>query len=141
MTTEPDSHRQPQWVLAVRRSFGIPDPVDDNDARRALVGWLEELLLQNGWHSGTRAIADAMVDALIVLAASGELDDGIPGGVLSTVTTHNVASRLIDKAVTVVDPEYLVIDLTSGYPPEIVEVAEGVLGRVFQYALEQPFGD
>jgi hypothetical protein len=136
MTTEPDSHRQPQWVLAVRRSFGIPDPVNDNNARSALVGCLEELLLQNGWHSGRRAIADAMVDALIALAASGDLDDGIQRGGPSTVSTRKAAIRLIDKAMTVVDPEYLVIDITHGYPPEIVEVAEGVLDRVFQYARE-----
>ncbi len=139
MTTGPDSHRQPQRVLVVRRSFGIPDLVDNNDARRALVGCLEELLLQNGWQSGTRAIADVMVDALLALAASGDLDDYVLPDGLSTFTTRNAALRLIDKGMTVVDPEHLVIDLTSGYPPEIVEVAEGVLDRVFQYAREQPF--
>jgi len=35
MAAESAGDRQQQWVLVVRRAFGIPDPASNEDARRA----------------------------------------------------------------------------------------------------------
>lgn len=145
MTAESASDRQLQWVLVVRRSFEIPDHVDNEDARRALVRKLEEHLHQNGWQSATRAIAEPMVDALMAFGASGDFDDRLLPVDLDvsseTFVTRDAAHRLIDNGMMTVDPQHLVFDVTSEYPPEVIAVAEIVLDRVFQYAREQSFGE
>ena len=144
MTAESASDRQQQWVLVVRRSFEIPDLVGNEDAREALIGHLLEQLQENGWQSPTRGTAAPIVDALMAFGASEEIDDQLlPVGLglsAPTFTTQDVAYRLLDRAMTVVDPEHLVFDVMSELPPEVVAVTQQVLDRVFQYVREQPFG-
>jgi hypothetical protein len=48
---------------------------------------------------------------------------------------------VIDRGLTVVDPEHLAFDVRSGYPPEIVAAAGSVLYQVLQYIREHPYGD
>jgi hypothetical protein len=120
-------------VLVVRRSFGIPDLVANEDAREVLVGSFEEQLRQNGWQSPSRVIAEPMVDALMALEPNGGLDDRL-------LPVDDAAFRLLDRGTTVVDSQHLVLDVTSEYPPEIVAVAQHVLDRVGHYVREQPFG-
>ena len=143
MTAESASDRQQQWVLVVRRSFDIPDLVGNEDAREALMAppgaasgeWVAKP------HRGTAA---PIVDALMAFGASEEIDDQLlPVGLglsAPTFTTQDVAYRLLDRAMTVVDPEHLVFDVMSELPPEVVAVTQQVLDRVFQYVREQPFG-
>jgi hypothetical protein len=145
MTADSDSDRQQQWTFVVRRSFGIPDHLGTEEARRELVMCLEEQFLENGWRSAPRAIADPMVDALMALGVSGDPEDRLFNAERSVFSdpfpTRDAAHQLIDKALTIVDPEHLVVDPTSEYPPEIVAAAQVALDRVFRYADEQPFGE
>ncbi len=144
MTAESASDRQLQWELVVRRSFGISDLVADNDARETLIGCFEDQLRANGWQSLTRGIAEPIVSALMVLGANGELDDYLPaelGLSVATFTSRDAAYRLLDHGMTVVDPEHLVFDMMSEFPPEVVATAQQVLYRIGQYARQQPFGD
>jgi hypothetical protein len=86
-----------------------------------------------------------MLDALIALGASGDLDDQMLPEELrvpaESVNTRDAAHRILDKGISVVDPEYLVYDTRSEYPPEIVAVAQQVLDLIFAYIREQPFDD
>lgn len=143
MPVESASSRQQEWTLVVRRSFGIPDAVEHEEARRALVSCIEDQLQEKGWHSATRAIAEPMMDALIVLGANGELEAWLlsaDGPVLpERVPSRDAAHRLLDKGTAVVDPEGLVFDVTGEYPPEVIAVAEQALHRVSRYLRERRF--
>ncbi len=145
MTPESDSDHQQQWTLVVRRSFGIPDLLGTEEARGELVKCLEEQLQENGWRSATRAIADPMADALMAFGVRSDLDDRLfragPSDSADRFPTRDAAHQLIDRGMTVVDPEHLVFDATGEYPPEIVAVARLALDRVFRYMDEQPLGD
>lgn len=100
MTTEAASDRERQWVLVVRRSFGIPDLLGNEDARGALIGSLEAQLRENGWQRSIRAIAEPIADALMASGTSGDLDDVLlpvgRGLAAETVDTCDAAYRLID---------------------------------------------
>lgn len=143
MTAESASYRQHQWALVLRRSFGIPDLVDDDGARQALIASFQNQLQETGWQGPTRAIAEPLVTALMALEASGDLDDRLlPAGLGASgdaPITPDAASRLIDRGMTVVDPEHLVFDVMGNYPTEVVVVAQQVLDRVCQHVREQPF--
>jgi hypothetical protein len=145
MTSESASDRQQTWTFLARRSFGIPESVGDEDARRILVSHIEIQLQENGWRSAPHAVAEPMLDALIALGASGDLDDQMLPEELrvpaESVNTRDAAHRILDKGISVVDPEYLVYDTRSEYPPEIVAVAQQVLDLIFAYIREQPFDD
>jgi hypothetical protein len=134
MTAESPSDRQQEWALIVRRSFGIPDLVSNKDAREALIGSLQEQLQENGWQSLTRGTAEPIVDALMSLAESGDPDDRL-------LRPRATANRLIDKGLSVIDPEHLVFDMMFEYPPEVVTAVEQMLVRVSQHARGHPFGD
>jgi hypothetical protein len=134
MTAESASDRQQQWELVVRRSFGIPDLVSSKDAREALVESFQDQLLENGWQSLTRGTAEPIVDALMALGASGDQDDGL-------FPPRDAAYRLIDKGLSVIDPERLAFDMMFEYPPEVVAAVEQMLVKVSQHAREQPLGD
>ena len=129
----------------MRRSYGISDRVADKDAREALIECFEDQLHENGWQSVTRGIAEPIVDALMALGANGELDDHLLPAELglssATFTTRDAAYRLLDKGMTVVDPEHLVFGVMFEYPTEVFAAAQQVLDRIGQYAREQPFGD
>jgi hypothetical protein len=145
MTSETSSDHQERWTLVARRSFGIPEEVGNEEARKLLVSRIEMKLQENGWQDAPHAIAQPMLDALIALGASGDLDDQMlpperrvsPEG----VTARDAAHRLLDKGISVVDPEYLVFDMRSEYPQEVVAVAQQVLDLIFEYLREQPFDD
>jgi hypothetical protein len=126
----------------VRRAFGIPDTAGDEDARRALIGCLEVRLHENGWQVATRAIAEPMMDALLVLGANGDLDDYLCSLEMrestDAFTTRDGAHRLIDRGMMVVDPEHLAFDVRGEYPPEVVAAAQQVLERVAQFVREPP---
>lgn len=145
MSNESDSDRQQQWGLSIRRSFGISDLVGDEEARREIVRSFEDRLRENGWQSATRAIADPLVDAMMAMGASGDLDDLLliaePSISAETSPTRDAAHRVIDRGLTVVDPEHLAFDVRSGHPPEIVAAAGSVLYQVLQYIREHPYGD
>ena len=126
MTTESASERQKQWALAVRRSFGISDQLTEKDARRALIGNLQDQLKENGWHTPTRGICEPLVDVLLALESSGNPDD------------QDAANRLLNREITVVDPERLVLDPWFQDPPEVVAVARQTLNRVGQYVRQRP---
>ena len=134
MTAESASDRQQQWALVVRRSFGIPDLASNEDAREALVRSLQDQLQENGWQSLTRGTAEPIVDALIALGASGDQDDRV-------LPPRDAAFRLIDKGLSVIDPEHLVFDMAFEYPPEVVAAVEQMLVRVSQHTREQSLGD
>lgn len=144
MGAGPASEEQ-QWTLIVRRSFDIADGLDDKAAKDALVGHLEGQLQERGWHSSTRAIAQPMVDALMVMAVSGDLHDGVlPSGSLGSADAFDSQSgayRLLDRGMTTVDPENLVFDARSDFPPEVVAVAQYALERVSEYLGKQMPGD
>jgi hypothetical protein len=134
MTPESVSGRQEQWALVVRRSFGIPDLATDEDARKALVGSLEEEFRECGWQGPALEIAEPIVDALMALGATADVSDRLlPAG--------DAAYRLLSKATTAVDPQHLVFDVMSEYPPEVVAVAQQALDRIGHYLREQPLGD
>jgi hypothetical protein len=144
MSDESDSDRQQQWVLSVRRSFGISDLVGDEDARKEIVRCFEERLRENGWQIATRAISDPLVDAMMVMGASGDLDDlfvAEQSVSAATSPTRDAAHRVIDRGLEVVDPEHLAFAVRSGHPPEIVTTAASVLYQVRQYMREHPYGD
>ena len=144
MAVESVSDRQQQWALVVRRSFGIADPLPAHDAGEALVGSLEEKLRESGWQGPTRAIAVPIVEALMELGAKGDLDDRIlapePRSSAADTPRRDAAHRLIDRGLTIVDPENLVLDITSECPPEVVVAVEQVLDRIAQYMRGQPTG-
>jgi hypothetical protein len=123
-----------QWEIVVRRSFGISDLVAKNEARETLIRFFEDELRVNGWHSAPRAVAQPVVDSLMVLEVIGDLSD-------PTFTTRDGARRLVGHGIGVVDPEHLVYDARFEYPTEIVAAAQQMLARVEQYVREQPFGD
>lgn len=136
MTTESDPIRQQQWAQAVRRSFGIPDLMSHEDARRTLAKSLEEELRRHGWLSATRAVADPMADALLTLGAHSDFDDQW----LLTDPPTEAAHRLVANGLLVVDPEHLVFDERGEHPPEVVAVAQLALVRVIESAREHPTG-
>jgi hypothetical protein len=49
MTSESASDPHQRWTFLARGSFGIPESVGDEDARRILVGHIEMQLQENGW--------------------------------------------------------------------------------------------
>jgi hypothetical protein len=145
MTAESAEDRRQQWVLVVRRAFGVPDSAGNEDARRALIVCFEEQLQVNGWKSARRAIAEPMMDALLVLGAKGDLDDYLISvemhGSAGDYRTRDAAHRIIDRGISVVDPEHLTIDAMSEYPPEVVATVQQLFERVSEYAREPRFGD
>ena len=134
MTSGSASDRQEQWEIVVRRSFEISDLVAKNEARETLIRFFEAELRVNGWHSAPRAVAQPVVDSLMVLEVIGDLSD-------PTFTTRDRARRLVGHGIGVVDPEHLVYDPSFEYPSEIVAAVQQMLARVEQYVHEQPFGD
>ena len=82
-------------------------------------------------HTGT---AEPIVDALWAFETSGDHDDGL-------LSPRDAACRLIDRGLSVIDPEHLVFDVLFQYPPEVVAAVEQVLARVSQYMREQSLGD
>jgi hypothetical protein len=144
MTAESDSNRRQQWELVVRRSFGIPDVVPNEDVRRALIGRFEDQLRENGWQSPTRAIAEPIVDILMLLGAIGDPDDDLLLAELrlsaESSTTSDTANRFLDRGVTLIDPEHLVFGVGGEYPPEVVAAVQQALSRVGRCMREEPFG-
>jgi hypothetical protein len=134
LTSDSASDRQEQWEIVVRRSFGVSDLVSKSEARETLIRVFEDELQVSGWHSAPRAVAQPLVDSLMVLEVIGDLSD-------PTFTTRDRAHRLVGHGIGVVDPEHLVYDARFEYPPEIVAAAQQMLARVEQYVREQPFGD
>jgi hypothetical protein len=128
------SDRPQQWEMAVRRSFGISDLDNNHDARETLIGCLEDELQMRGWESAPRAVAQPLVDSLMVLEVVGDLSD-------PTFTTRDRANRLVANGIGVIDPEHLVYDPRFEYPPEIVAAVQQMLARVEKYVHEQPLGD
>lgn len=110
----------------MRRSFGISDVVVDNDARETLIRLFEDELQVTGWKSAPRAVAQPLVDSLLMLEVIGDLND-------STFTTQDRAYRVVENGIAVVDPEHLVLDTRFGYPPEIVAATQQMLARVEKY--------
>jgi hypothetical protein len=133
-----------QWALVVRRSFEIPDPVSDSEAQDVLVARVEGVLRDNGWTSATRAVAEAVLEAVVVVGASGDLGDLMPAadasGSDAGLPIRDAALRVLDTGTTIVDPEDLVFDGSGDYPPEIVASVQQVLDRVNHYVREQPLG-
>ena len=122
--------RQEQWVIVVRRSFGISDVVADNDARETLIRFFEGELQVTGWQSAPRAVAQPLVDSLLLLDVIGDLND-------STFTTRDRANHVVANGIAVVDPEHLVLDTRFGYPPEIVAAVQQMLAWVEKYLGQQ----
>ncbi len=131
MTASSGPDRQEQWQILVRRSFGISDLVAKTEAREALVRCFEEELQISGWQSAPRAVAQPLVDSLMVLELVGDLSD-------STFTSQDRARRLVAHGIGVVDPEHLVYDGSFEYPPEIVAATQQMLERNEQYVSEHP---
>lgn len=117
-----------EWALVVRRSFEISDLVSQRDAREALIRRCEAQLRDNGWQRPTRAVAEPITDALLSLGAIGSIDD-------------RSAYRLLERGTNVVDPEHLVFDVMSEFPPEVVAAAQQLLDVVSKYAYEEPRAD
>jgi hypothetical protein len=118
----------------VRRSFGVSDLVAKNEARKTLIRYFEDELQLSGWHSAPRAVAQPLVDSLMVLEVIGDLSD-------TAFTTRDRARRVVGHGMGVIDPEHLAYDARFEYPPEIVAAAQQMLARVEQYVREQPFGE
>lgn len=137
MNAESGSHRQQQWLLVVRRSFGISDLATNEEARNALIESFQDDLQENGWQNPTRGMCEPLLDALLAMGASGDLEDGL----LAAEMRRDDAYRLIDKGIAEVDPMHLVFDQRFEYPPEAVAAAQQVLDRIFQYVREHPFDD
>jgi hypothetical protein len=129
MNAESTSDRQQQWELVVRRSFGIPDLVADEDAHSVLIGFLQDQLEENGWQSPTRGMCEPILDSLMALGASEDLEDCM----LSAEMRRDAAYRIIDRGLAEVDPQHLVFDVRFEYPPQVVVVAQQVLDRIGQY--------
>lgn len=134
MTRGSASDPQGQWQIVVRRSFGISDLVANEDARETLVRCFEDELQVSGWQSAPRAVAQPLVDSLMLLEVVGSLSD-------PAFTTQDRAHRIVAHGIGVIDPEHLVYDARFEYPPEIVVAAQQMLARVEQYVREQPFDD
>jgi hypothetical protein len=124
------SDRQEQWVIVVRRSFGISDVVAHDDAREILIRLFENELQVIGWQSAPRAVAQPVVDSLLSVDVIGDLSD-------ATFTTRDRANRLVGHGIALVDPEHLVLDTSMGYPVEIVAAAQQMLERVEKYLDQQ----
>ena len=140
MTAASGSDRREQWALVIRRSFAIPDDVGADDARKTIIGYLEGQLRENGWQGPTRTVAEPIVDALIAAGAGGDRDDPLALLSNATFTGRDAAHRLLVMGLMIVDPEHLVFDARSGYPPEIIAAVEQVVDRVSHYVRELPFG-
>ena len=117
-------------MIVVRRSFGISDVVADNDARETLIRFFEGELQVTGWQSAPRAVAQPLVDSLLLLDVIGDLND-------STFTTRDRANHVVANGIAVVDPEHLVLDTRFGYPPEIVAAVQQMLAWVEKYLGQQ----
>jgi hypothetical protein len=137
MDADSSSHRQQQWLLVVRRSFGISDLVSNEEARNALIENFQDGLHENGWPNPTRGMSEPLLDALLAMGSSGDLEDRL----LAAEVPRDAAYRLIDKGIAEVDPMHLVFDPRFEYPPEAVAAAQQVLDRIFQYVREHPFDD
>lgn len=118
----------------MRRSFGVSDLTARNEARETLIGLFEVELRVSGWDGAPRAVAQPLVDSLMVLEVIGDLGD-------PTFTTQDRARRLVGHGIGVVDPEHLVYDARFEYPPEVVAAAQQMLARIEQYVREHPVGD
>lgn len=134
MTRGSASDPQGQWQIVVRRSFGISDLVANEDARETLVRCFEDELQVSGWQSAPRAVAQPLVDSLMLLEVVGSLSD-------PAFTTRDRAHRIVAHGIGVIDPEHLVYDARFEYPPEIVVAVQQMLARVEQYVREPPFDD
>jgi hypothetical protein len=68
------SDDQDRWRLRVRRAFQVPDPVTDANARRSIA---YELTHEAHIFAETTlvAAAEALIDAFVVVATMGEMDD------------------------------------------------------------------
>jgi hypothetical protein len=145
MTSESAPDPQQHWTFLARRTFGIDEAIGDEEAKRILVSRIEMQLQENGWQNAPHAVAAPMLDALIALGASGDLDDLMLQtelrGSAESVTTRDAAHRLLAKGISVIDPEYLVYDARAEYPPELVAAAQQVLDRVSAYVREQSIDD
>jgi hypothetical protein len=137
MNAESGSHRQQQWLLVVRRSFGISDLVRNEEARHALIQSFQNDLQENGWQNPTRGMCEPLLDALLAMGASGDLADRL----VAAEVPQDAAYRLIDTGIAEVDPMHLVFDKRFEYPPEAVAAAQQVLDRIFQYVRDHPFDD
>jgi hypothetical protein len=134
MTSDSSSNRQDDWENVVRRSFGVSDVVAKDEARETLISLFQDALEVSGWQSAPRAVAQPLVDSLMVLEVIGDISD-------PAFTTPDGARRLVAHGIGVVDPEHLAYDARSEYPPEIVAAAQQMLARVELYVREQPLGD
>jgi hypothetical protein len=137
MNAESGSHRQQQWLLVVRRSFGISDLVSNEEGRNALIENFQVDLRENGWQNPTRGMCEPLLDALLAMGASGDLADRL----LAAEVPRDAAYRLIDKGIAEVDPMHLVFDKRFEYPPEAVAATQQVLDRIMHYLREHPFDD
>ena len=126
--------RQEQWQITVRRCFGISDLVANEDARETLVRYFENELQESGWQNAPRAVAQPLVDSLMLFEVVGDLSD--PG-----FTTRVGAHRMVAHGIGVIDPEHLVYDVRFEYPPEIVVASQQMVARVEHYVREQPLDD
>ena len=145
MDVDSSSYRHSEWAIVVGRSFGIPDSVGHVEARRITIECIQGQLQENGWHAATRAIAEPMLDALIELGANGGLDACLFPPETGTsaddvASTRDAAHRVIDRAISVVDPEHLVIDMPGEYPSEILLTAQHAVDQVVIYVRAQPSG-
>ncbi len=137
MNAESDPHRQQQWLLVVRRSFGISDLVSNEEGRNALIETLQDDLQENGWQNPTRGMCEPLLDALLAMGTSGDLADRLR----AAEVPQDAPYRLIDKGIAEVDPMHLVFDKRFEYPPEAVAATQQVLDRIIQYLREHPFDD
>ena len=126
--------RQEQWQIAVRRSFGISDLVADEDDRETLVRYFENELQASGWQSAPRAVAQPLVDSLMLFEVVGDLSD-------PAFTTRVGAHRMVAHGIGVIDPEHLAYDVRFEYPPEVLLASQQMLARVEHFVREQPFDD
>lgn len=142
MTDASGADRRQQWVLVVRRSFGIADEVSHEDARGVLVEVIEAQLRASGWQRAPHAVAGPMVDVLMAFGANDCLDEKFLPVELpdsgDAPARRDLAHRLVDEGMTRVDPEHLVFDARGEQAPEVVATAEVALGRVFEYVRAQP---
>lgn len=134
MTRDAASGRQAEWQMIVRRSFGISDLATHEDARERLVELFGNELQESGWTSAPRAVAQPLVDSLMLLEVVGDLDD-------PAFTTLDGANRLIGHGIGLIDPEHLAYEARFDYPAEIVVAVQAMLARIEQYVREQPFDD
>ena len=134
MSSDSASNRQQEWELVVRRSFEISDFVALDEARETLISCFERHLEANGWQGAPRAIAQPIVDSLMLLEVAGGLSD-------PTFATRDGAHRILAHGISVVDPERLVYDARFEYPPEIVATTQQMLVQIVRYARQERFSD